>query len=554
MAYVIGIDTGGTYTDAVLLNTDRNSQDKVVRKAKAITTHEKLETGIGESIGKLNLTEKETSEIERVVLSTTLATNAIVEGKAGKVGVIIIGEMPYGELAAEKIICVDGNVNIKGRVVQNVRASQVKDLLDGFLPRLDAVAISGASSTRNSELELQVKNIVKERTNIPVMCGHEIANVLGYLERTNTVILNAGLLPIIHRFIDAMEKSLRNYHISVPVFVMRGDGSIASLDFIKERPIETVLSGPAASMTGAVNLAGTDTMLVSDMGGTTTDTGVIRNKRVELSKSGAQVGAWKIRIRSAKLHTFGLGGDSSIHMENGKIMIGPERVLPACRGGLDTLTPTDILHYTGEYVLWNRSKAEKAVCRQADRAGMEEREFAAQTEKAIVQRVMEVLEDRDGLAVCAVGAPARTWYEKARDRFGLDVVIPEHHEVANAVGAATAGIWETAEATVRPGEEGRGYLAHMKSGRYFTAVRRDAVQKAVDEAKNSAVQMILGQNLEVSDVKIVCDDIFDDHGSLVYERLSCSEEGVLLDECGDDERRYVETVVQVTVQGKIFEN
>ncbi|MCB5713847.1 hydantoinase/oxoprolinase family protein [Lactonifactor sp. BIOML-A3] len=554
MAYVIGIDTGGTYTDAVLLKTDGDCGRGVVRKAKALTTHEKLENGISESIYKLRLTAQETSEVERVVLSTTLATNAIVESKTGKVGVIIIGERPWGVLASEKMMHVDGEVNIKGRVLSNVRSEQVRSLLDDFLPGLDAVAISGASSIRNPEQELQVKSLVQEKTDIPVMCGHEIANVLGYLERTNTVILNAGLLPIIHGFIKAMETSLKKYHISAPVFVMKGDGSIASLAFIKEKPIETVLSGPAASMTGAVNLAQIETAIVSDMGGTTTDVGVIRNKRVELSHGGALVGPWKIQIRSAKLHTFGLGGDSNIAYEDGKIIIGPERVLPACRGGIDTITPTDILHYTEEYVLWDRDKSIKSIAGLADRIGIPKDELVKKLEEAVVRKVLDVLGAHESLPVCAVGAPARTWYEKAREESGLDAVIPEHHEVANAVGAATAGIRETVEATVRPGEEGRGYLAHTKTGRYFSSFRKDALQRAVDISCSYAKEVIYRQNLELAELSVICEDVFEHNGKLIYEFLNVSEKGVLLSECKDGERHFIETVVRVTAQGKIFED
>ena len=145
-------------------------------------------------------------------------------------------------------------------------------------------------------------------------------------------MLNAGLLPIVNSFINAIKKVLKQLDIKAPVFVVRGDGSIVKLDVIQNKPIDTVLSGPAASMIGAINLSKIQDAIVADMGGTTTDIGVVRNKRVELSPDGAVIGSWKIRIKSAKLYTFGLGGDSQINSRNGTFEIGPKKCTSCMQG------------------------------------------------------------------------------------------------------------------------------------------------------------------------------------------------------------------------------
>ena len=315
MSYVIGIDTGGTYTDAVLLDTEKKGVEAIVRKAKAFTTHEKLENGIEQSMRELNLTPDDTSQIEKVVLSTTLATNAIVEKKLHKVGLIVVGDMPRGEIASQYIESVPGRINIKGRALVNVSRKATEEALKRLLPHVGAIAISGAASVRNPMQEQEVKQIVQENCDLPVMCGHEFVSELGFLERTNTVAINAGLLPIINRFLEAIKNVLEKMKIDAPIFVVKGDGSIATEDLIREKPIETSLSGPAASMIGTINLTGIENAIVSDMGGTTTDTGIVRGKHVELSSEGAEVGDWRIKVKSAKLYTFGLGGDSEIAID-----------------------------------------------------------------------------------------------------------------------------------------------------------------------------------------------------------------------------------------------
>lgn len=532
MAYVIGIDTGGTYTDAVLLDTHEKGARSVKRKSKAFTTHHDLALGIRDSVERLDIAEFEKGQIEKVVLSTTLATNSIVEGDLHNVGLILIGDKPNGELATKYIKTVSGRINIKGRVLRDINREETEKAIDELILNVDSIAVSGLASVRNPVLEQKVKTIIQNAYDIPVMCGHEYVSELGFLERTNTVVINAGLLPIIGRFIKAIKTVLEELDIKAPVFVVKGDGSIAKIDAIQKKPIDTVLSGPAASMIGAINLTGISDAVVADMGGTTTDTGIVRHKRVELSADGATIGSWKIRIKSAKLYTFGLGGDSLIAVRNGAVEVGPKRVRPACRGG-GAVTPTDVLHYTGEFVKWNREQAVAAIEKHAADAGMAPREYVSNVIDAVSKKIDENMSSyqRWNLPIGAIGAPAESWYTAAQKKYGFPLVIPEHYEVANAVGAAAAGIQETVEAIVRRGEDGYGYLAHTKEGRYMFPQKEAAIEKAIEVSRACAIKLITEQDLALADVSISCEDIYDSGGGI-----------------------YLETRIKVTVSGKIFAN
>ncbi len=554
MAYVIGIDTGGTYTDAVLLDTEKSGVNGIVRKAKAFTTHDRLEEGISESIGRLLLCEADAECIEKVVLSTTLATNAIVEKKLHKVGLIIIGDEPRGKIAAQYIVKVPGKVNIKGRALVNVNRRFTEEALKQLIPHVEAIAVSQAASIRNPMQEKEVKRIVQENCDLPVMCGHEFVNELGFLERTNTAAINAGLLPIINRFLEAIKNVLAEMKIEAPIFVVKGDGSIAAEALIREKPIETALSGPAASMIGTINLTGIENAVVSDMGGTTTDTGIVRKRRVELSSEGAEIGGWRIRVRSAKLQTFGLGGDSCISTEGGTIKVGPQRVLPACRGGEGNLTPTDLMHYTGEFIEWNPKLARKSIESHAESVPMDAHTFVKAAEDAVTSAIYEnIAENYKGLGfpICAIGAPADTWYKKTQKRFDFNLIIPPNYEVANAVGAASAGVQETAYAIVRPGEEGHGFLVHTDEERFSIQDRKQAILKAYEVSLEYVKQRIKQHDLELDQIEAECIDVYTDASRLIYKKIDFDEIEQETEK-REDHSRLVETRIRVSANGKNF--
>lgn len=327
---VLGLDTGGTYTDAVLLDP---GDGRVVDKAKVFTSRHDLPKCIEACIR--SLAPDLLGGVSLVCVSTTLATNAVVEGDGGRVGLLLMGGRPEGRLPVAVWREVDGLLDIKGRVRRDVDPGQVRRTLADFAGRVDAVAVSGFASVRNPAHELAVKRVVGEVLDLPVVCAHELSSALGHYERTVTAAINAGLIPKITALVAAVRAVARNLGLTAPVMVVKGDGSLVPDDVAASRPIETVLSGPAASIVGGLYLSGRGDALLLDMGGTTTDIARAADGRVAVNPRGANVGGWRTMVRAAEIATFGVGGDSRIALgaEKGELLLGPGRVQPFCVAG-----------------------------------------------------------------------------------------------------------------------------------------------------------------------------------------------------------------------------
>ncbi len=325
MRMVLGIDTGGTYTDGVIIES---GSEKILRKAKARTTRDDLTIGIKECID--NLQFEQFDQISLVALSTTLATNAIVEGQGCEVGVIMIGGEPLDKLPVAHYAVIGGGHDPGGLPYKPLDEERLLQALAGFAGKVAAIAISGFCSVRNPEHELRAKEIVKMQLKVPVVCAHELTTTLGFYQRTVTAALNARLLPVITEWLDVIEQALTGRGIKAPLMIVRSDGSLMTAAAAREKPVETILTGPAASTVGACTLSGQNDAVILDMGGTTTDIALITNGSPKLNPEGAVVGGWHTRVKAAEIYTYGLGGDSYIQVESKKLAIGPERVLPLC--------------------------------------------------------------------------------------------------------------------------------------------------------------------------------------------------------------------------------
>ena len=326
MAYVLGIDTGGTYTDAVIIE---KTTKKIISKAKVLTTKNDLKKGIEKVIDKLNITDA--GLIRMVCLSTTLATNAVVEKRGYKTALISIGRKPAENTPAQYVYTVSGKINIKGCEVEPLMEKEVRKAVEDIKTKADAVAVSGYASVRNPSQEIRVRDIVKSVTGLPVFCAHELSGNLGFEERTNTAILNAGLIGIVSEFIASTKAALSNKGICGRLMIVKSDGSLMDEKFAAERPIETVLSGPAASITGAVALSGADNAILLDMGGTTVDIADYNNGSVKISCNGTRASEWRTSVRAAAVSTYGIGGDSWIQAEGDRIKAGPLKAEPVSR-------------------------------------------------------------------------------------------------------------------------------------------------------------------------------------------------------------------------------
>ena len=336
MALALGVDTGGTYTDAVLIRDER----VVVASAKALTTKADLAVGIGTAVeAVLAASGVDVAEIGLASLSTTLATNALVEGQGGRVGLVYIGFraadlQAHGlaeALGGDPALVISGGHSHAGGEASALDRDALLTWLETD-PGASAYAVASLFATRNPAHELAAAAMIREITGKPVSLSHHLSAKLNGPKRALTALLNARLIAMIARLIDRAEGKLRDLGVTAPLMVVRGDGALISAEQARERPIETILSGPAASIVGARWMTGADHALVSDIGGTTTDVAVLRNGRPAIDPQGARVGPWRTMVEAVAMRTFGLGGDSEVHVQDaglqGGVTLGPRRVVP----------------------------------------------------------------------------------------------------------------------------------------------------------------------------------------------------------------------------------
>jgi N-methylhydantoinase A/oxoprolinase/acetone carboxylase beta subunit len=343
MAIFLGVDTGGTYTDAALLD---NETDRVLGKAKSLTTRRDLSLGIGRAVdAALDAAGVAPTQIAMVSLSTTLATNALVEGMGGRVALVFIG-FDAGDLergGLREALGGDPVIQLAGGHSHAGSEHTPLDLtgLEAALPEHQVVAYAVASrfATRNPAHELAARDLIRRVTGRPVTCSHELSANLNGPKRALTAVLNARLIGMIDRLVTACQDHITKRGIDAPLMVVRGDGALISAAMVRERPIETILSGPAASIVGARWLTGATDALVSDIGGTTTDIALLRDGLPEIDPLGARVGGFRTMVEAVAMRTTGLGGDSEAHLITtgleGGFTLGPRRLIPVALLAVD---------------------------------------------------------------------------------------------------------------------------------------------------------------------------------------------------------------------------
>ncbi|WP_315919148.1 hydantoinase/oxoprolinase family protein [Mesorhizobium sp. SP-1A] len=347
----LGIDTGGTYTDAVLWSEaggakGQEGRGTVLAKAKSLTTRHDLAVGISGAVDAvLEKAAVDPARIKLVSMSTTLATNALVEGQGGRVALVMIGfsEEDLARDGLKKALGTDPVVFCPGGHDVHGNAG-VLDLaaLEAALPELagtvSGFAVCSYFATRNPAHELAACDLIREKTGLPVTSSHELSSKLGGPRRALTTLLNARLISMIDRLVAATEGFLGKRGIAAPLMVVRGDGALVSAAFARRRPIETILSGPAASLVGARHMTGLDDAVVSDIGGTTTDVAVLDKGRPRLDPEGATVGGFRTMVEAVAMRTFGLGGDSEVALQEGvldpRLILGPRRLVPLALVGM----------------------------------------------------------------------------------------------------------------------------------------------------------------------------------------------------------------------------
>ena len=607
MTIALGIDTGGTYTDAVLVD---HSSGEVLAGAKSLTTRRDLSIGIGQAVISVFAETGQAvspADVDLVALSTTLATNAIVEGQGSPVCLLLIGYdtdlvRRYGfehELVTEDVVYLPGGHNGMGNELEPLYEDAVREAILARRDHVEAFAVSGFFSVRNPSHELRVKTLIEEITrqpdgkSKPVTCGHQLTTRLNSVRRATTVALNARLIPLLQELIATVRQTLNAMEIVAPLMVVKGDGSLVRAEWAMQRPIETILSGPAASVVGAWHLANQGDVWVVDVGGTTTDIAALVDGRPRVNPEGARVGRWQTMVEAVDVHTVGLGGDSQVQV-NGKssisrewLSIGPRRVVPLCllaaqhpevvdelriqlaedendewagqfvvanrqpkhmlpereQHILDCLasgpkslislaseigryhyliprllaklrtqrlileagfTPTDALHVLGSFQNGNAEASRLGAGLLANQSGLSPEDFCRMVISGVSDRiatelVSKVLSDEirlqpdwerepaatalmnralngsDGSGldcqlslkqpVVAIGAPVVAYLPRTSQQLHTELIIPDHSEVANAVGAVAGGVVQQAQIIIRPLDSVETiYRVHLSDG------------------------------------------------------------------------------------------
>ncbi len=334
--YLLGIDTGGTYTDGVLLDY---SSRHLISSAKHLTTRQDLSIGVTNVIQSLEIPDPDA--VQLVGISSTLATNSIAEKKARDVGLILVGYDPEllssydleDRFAARDFAYFEGGHDSQGKERASLDLEGIRQWIEERGDAFDAFAVSSYFSPLNAEHEERTADMIYQLTSRPVVMGHQLSTQLDSVKRATTAALNASLVSVMQEFIESVQTALKEQGVKAPLMVVKGDGSLMPYEEAIHKPVETIVSGPAASAIGGYFLCDENSGLVIDVGGTTTDMALVEDSRMDLADEGASVGGIETAVKTARIRTVGVGCDSFISISNSgrEIEVGPERVVPLCR-------------------------------------------------------------------------------------------------------------------------------------------------------------------------------------------------------------------------------
>jgi N-methylhydantoinase A/oxoprolinase/acetone carboxylase beta subunit len=454
---IIGLDVGGTHADVVLLGNEGVLNELKVPTDPADLFQTVL-TGLEGIIAGV-----QPDQIIRMVMSTTLTTNAIIQKKLPAVGMIVSGGPgidPEFYRTNEHYQAVSGSIDHRGREVVPVDAGEIRDTRRRFLAAgIRHVGVVTKFSVRNPQQEVEIARLLGDGFE-KIFLGHRISGNLSFPRRIATTYLNAAVYPLHRDFFQAVQRSLIQKGLTMPIRILKADGGNMNFEASIDYPAQTIFSGPAASVMGSIAFAPEDEeALVLDIGGTTTDMAVLINQVPLLDPIGVELGEFKTLIRALKTHSVGLGGDSAVRAVDGIILVGPERHGPAMAHGGPTPTPTDALVILGRTRHGDAALARQGFAPLAAQLGLSveaaaEKVFERtcrlilQESQGMIQRinsqpVYTVHEMQEGRQVkpttlLVLGGPAPQFAERLEALSSYKVGVVPRWEVANALGAALA--------------------------------------------------------------------------------------------------------------------
>ena len=446
-----------------------------------------------------NETKTATEKISLVSLSTTLATNALVEGQGDRVALVMIGFQDsdlekhsiFDALKGDPFLVIEGGHNYAGFEKSPLEKNKLSKWISG-IKGVSAYAVCSQFAVRNPEHELEAAEIIRKLTDKPVSLSHQISAKLNGPKRALTAVLNARLIALIDLLIIKAEHVIKSLGILAPLMVVRGDGALISAAQAREKPIETILSGPAASIVGARWLTGETEAIISDIGGTTTDIAVLKGGKPAIDPKGASVGPYRTMVEAVAMYTFGLGGDSEVKLEleglGGHISLGPKRVIPVA---LAASIEPDLIHQTLDSQLKNETP----------------NDFDARFIRRTRASTEPVLSERDDKVYRRIGEQFYPMSEVVKSRLDLQSVI-------KLVSMGVAQI-----SAVTPSD-----ASHVLGK--SNAWDKEAAIKAIDlfaRRRNGSGELLAGSTAQMAE-RIVC-QLTDQTSSSILE-MAFSEEKV----------------------------
>ena len=457
----LGIDIGGTHTDGILIE-----KQEILKTTKINTNHNKLSETILTSCQNL-IADIERERIDSIVLSTTLATNLITEGNYPKTGLILIpgpglnpayySYSPYTEI-------ISGSIDHRGREVKELNLQEIEDKISKLLKKgVKQLGICGKFSNRNPKQELQVKRLIeKNYPQIEITLGHHLSGSLNYPRRVATTYLNSIIQKGYKEFIREIKEGLDRMVFKKEIYILKADGGTMPLKESTKVPIETINSGPAASIMGILSLNKLrGTTIGLDIGGTTTDISLFIEGVPLFNPKGIEINDYRTLIRGLFSQSIACGGDSLVQINEGSIQLGPIRKgVAACLGG-PAPTPTDALVILGLSKIGDKMLAKESLEPLALELNLSLTEFAEEVIdrfcKKIRLKIEEILKKLNSQAVYTInellsskeieadnlvmiGGPAKALADRLSTELGLAYQLPRESKVANAIGASLAQI------------------------------------------------------------------------------------------------------------------
>lgn len=509
----IGVDVGGTYTDAVLLEQNQ------IRASAKVSSGENLLISILEAIDTV-LQGVDTSHLKRIVFSTTMITNLIAERKYDPVALLLIPgpglrHTYYQFNTLTRILT--GTIDYRGRETvslkeQELEAAMAEVAAQGF----KKVGVIGKFSPRNSSHERRLELLIKEKhPDWAVELGHLAGGQLNFPRRVVTTYLTAATREAFHHFMNLVRQALAQRQITAEVLILKADGGTLPMENSEKMPVETIFSGPAASTLGALALTSPgETAVVADIGGTTTDLALILSGQPLLSAKGARIEGQLTQVRTLAVKSVPVGGDSVIERVGQEIIVHGKRMGPAyCMGG-PVPTPTDALRVLGLITLGDQDRASEAMAILGERDGScivanrivnlvvesiasQINQMFQEWEQEPAYRVWEVMQKKKvrPSTVVGVGGGAKGLVDLVAKKLGCRSSIPPYAAIANAIGAAVAKT--TLQLSLRADTEQGSYVLQEEGFEGKIESKQFNEQIALDLVKQRLIQMAARCGLDV---------------------------------------------------------